>query len=405
MNGWRFTIQAIRLKIKPMSNPIPLRPTHAVVNLSQLQRNVEAIRQKVTPAKILVMLKANAYGHGIDGVAPYIQPYVDAIGVAVLDEGIHLRKIGITKPVLVAGGSLPAHIPYYIENDLTLTVSSSEVLEAAEAAARAAGRSLKVHLKVDTGMERAGVRWYEAPSFLEQSLRCAHLEIEGIYTHFANSETLERPDMQHKIGFSYASKQLERFNEVLRYYDRLGLPTPPLRHAANSAAILNLPESYFDMVRPGVMFYGVYPDEDVLRSVRIAPALTWKSQVVYSKLTLPGNPVSYGSLWVSDHPVHTVTIPVGYADGYFRRMSNQPEVIVNGKKYRQVGRICMDQCMLNLEDDEASLGDEVILLGTSASTGETVRAEDLAAWAGTNTYEVMTNISARVPRVFVQDGD
>jgi alanine racemase len=388
-----------------MSNPILLRPTHAVINLSQLRSNVEAIRQKVTPAKILVMLKANAYGHGIDGVAPYIQPYVDAIGVAVLDEGIHLRKIGITKPILVAGGSLPAHIPYYIENDLTLTVSSSVVLEAAEAAARAAGRSLKVHLKVDTGMERAGVRWYEAPSFLEQSLDCAHLEIEGIYTHFANSETLEPGDMQRKKGFSYASTQLERFNEVLRFYERLGLPTPPLRHAANSAAILNLPESYFDMVRPGVMFYGVYPDEEVLRSVRIAPALTWKSQVVYSKLTLPGNPVSYGSLWVSDHPVHTVTIPVGYADGYFRRMSNQPQVIVNGKKYHQVGRICMDQCMLNLEDDDASLGDEVILLGTSASTGETVRAEDLAAWAGTNPYEVMTNISARVPRVFVQDDD
>ncbi len=382
---------------------IPLRPTHVVIDLSQLRRNVDAIRTKVFPAKVLVMLKANAYGHGIDGVAPFIEPFVDAIGVAVLDEGIHLREIGITKPILVAGGTLPEHVPYYLEHDLTLTVSSLEVLQAAEAVGLAAGKRIKAHLKIDTGMERAGVRWYEAGAFIEQSLACRHVEIEGIYTHFANSETLETPEMERKSGFSYASTQLQRFNEVLSYYEKRGLPTPALRHAANSAAILNLPESYFDMVRPGVMFYGVYPDDDVLRSVPIAPALTWKSQVVYSKLTLPGNPVSYGSLWVSDHPVTTVTIPCGYADGYFRRMTNQPKVIVNGKKYQQVGRICMDQCMINLEGDSARLGDEVILLGQASPGGESIGADDLAAWAGTNSYEVMTNISARVPRVFKTD--
>jgi alanine racemase len=388
-----------------MSNTTPLRPTHAVINLSQLRRNVEAIRARVFPAKVLVMLKANAYGHGIDGVAPYIEPFVDAIGVAVLDEGIQLRQLGIKKPILVAGGSLPEHVPYYIEHDLTLTVSCAEVLEAAEAVSRSQHKRLTVHLKIDTGMERAGVRWYEAEPFLEQSLQCRHIDIEGIYTHFANSETLELPQMERKTGFSYASMQLQRFNEVLSFYDKRGLPYPRIRHAANSAAILNLPESFFDMVRPGVMFYGIYPDEEVLRTVSIAPALTWKSQVVYSKLTLPGNPVSYGSLWVSDHPIRTVTIPVGYADGYFRRMTNLPYVLINGKKYRQVGRICMDQCMVNLEADDAKLGDEVILLGTWASTGETVSAEDLSSWAGTNSYEVLTNISARVPRVFIQDAE
>lgn len=380
----------------------PLRPTHLVVNLSQLRRNVEAIRAKVRPAKVLVMLKANAYGHGIDGVAPYIEPFVDAIGVAVLDEGIHLREIGITKPILVAGGTLPEHVPCYLEHGLTLTVSSPLVLDAAEAAAEFAGKALKVHLKIDTGMERAGVRWYEAEPFLEHSLRCKHLDIEGIYTHFANSETLETPEMTRNEGFSYASTQLERFNGVLSFYEKRGLPRPRLVHTANSAAILNLPESYFDMVRPGVMFYGIYPDPEVLPSVQISPAATWKSQVVYSKITLPGNPVSYGSLWVSDKTVRTVTIPCGYADGYFRRMTNQPQVMVNGRKYQQVGRICMDQFMVNLEADQAEVGDEVILLG-QASSGEQIRAEDLAAWAGTNPYEVMTNISARVPRVFVTD--
>lgn len=381
---------------------IPLRPTHLEVNLSQLRRNVEAIRAKVHPAKVLVMLKANAYGHGLEGVAPFIAPYVDYIGVAVLDEGIALRAMGITKPILVAGGTLPGHVPYFLEHDLTLTVGSLAVLEAAEAAGAAAGKPLRVHLKIDTGMERAGVRWYEAEPFLEQSLRCRHLDIEGIYTHFANSETLETPGMVKTAGFSYASDQLERFYELLRFYEKRSLPAPRLRHTANSAAVLNLPESYFDMVRPGVMFYGIYPDREAQRSVEIHPAATWRSQVVYSKTTLPGNPVSYGSLWVSDHPVQTVTVPCGYADGYFRRMTNQPRVLVNGRKYRQVGRICMDQFMVNLEADSAGVGDEVILLGQAAS-GEAIWAEDLAEWAGTNPYEVMTNISARVPRVFVTE--
>ncbi len=380
----------------------PLRPTHLVVNLSQLRRNVEAIRAKVQPAKVLVMLKANAYGHGLDGVAPFIEPYVDTIGVAVLDEGLHLREIGIKKPILVAGGTLPEHVPYYLEHDLTLTISHPKVLEAAEAAAQTARKPFKVHLKIDTGMERSGVRWYEAEAFLEQSLRCPHLDIEGIYTHFANSETLETPGLEKKWGYSYASDQLARFHEVLRFYEKRGLPRPRLVHAANSAAILNLPQSYFDMVRPGVMFYGIYPDQEALRTVAIAPAATWKSQVVYSKISQPGHPVSYSSLWVSDHPVRTVTVPCGYADGYFRRMTNQPQVIVNGKKYQQVGRICMDQFMVNLEADQAEMGDEVILLGKAAS-GEQIWAEDLAAWAGTNPYEVMTNIAARVPRVFIQD--
>ncbi|GAB4493089.1 MAG: alanine racemase [Anaerolineales bacterium] len=382
----------------------PLRPTHLVVNLFQLRRNVQAIRARVHPARVLVMLKANAYGHGIDGVAPYIEPHVDYIGVAVLDEGIHLRGLGIKKPILVAGGTLPEHVPYFLEHDLTLTVSHPAVLQAAETAAASAGKPLKVHLKIDTGMERAGVRWYEAESFLEQSLRCQNLDIEGIYTHFANSETLETPGMEKKWGFSYASDQLARFHEVLSFYEKRRLPRPRLVHAANSAAILNLPQSTFDMVRPGILFYGIYPDKDALRTVEVVPAAIWKSQVVYSKISQPGHPVSYGSLWVSDHPVRTVTVPCGYADGYFRRMTNQPKVIINGKKYQQVGRICMDQFMVNLEGDNAELGDEVILLGKAAN-GEQIFAEDLAQWADTNSYEVMTNISARVPRIFVKDDE
>ncbi|MCL5611278.1 MAG: alanine racemase, partial [Chloroflexi bacterium] len=227
---------------------------------------------------------------------------------------------------------------------------------------------------------------------IEKSLACSHLDIEGIFTHFANSES---PDLVH------ARLQLERFQDVLAIYEKLSVPHPPIRHAANSGAVLNLPESYFDMVRPGVMFYGVYPEREIKRALDVRPALTWRSQVAFSKVTRPGRPVSYGSLWQAESPARIVTVPCGYADGYFRRMTNQARVIVNGKKYPQVGRICMDQFMVNLGEDDARVGDEIILLGEAAS-GERIKVEDLADWTGTNEYEVMTNISARVPRVFVE---
>jgi alanine racemase len=164
--------------------------------------------------------------------------------------------------------------------------------------------------------------------------------------------------------------------------------------------VLQFPESYFDMVRPGLMIYGIYP-RGVARSVEIAPALTWRSRVAYSKLTQPGRPVSYGSLWQAQAETRIVTIPCGYADGYFRRMTNRAQVIVNGKKYPQVGRICMDQFMVNVGDDNAQIGDHVLLLGESGS--ERVTVEDFAEWMGTNEYEVLTDISARVPRVYVTE--
>lgn len=363
-----------------------MRPTYLEINLPQLRKNLEAIRTHVAPAKVMPMVKANAYGHGVEGIAPFIEPYVDYFGVALVEEGIYLRQLGIRKPILVAGGTLPEQIPLFIQHDLILTASSRELLASAEAAAESANQSLTAHLKIDTGMERVGVHDYEAEPFLEQSLKCKHVLIEGIYTHFANSED---PQLTH------ARQQLERFQEVLNFYERRSLPTP-MRHMSNSGAILQFPESHMDMVRPGVMFYGVYP-VGVEHTVEIAPIHTWRSRVAFSKITLPGRPVSYGSLWQSEVPTRIVTIPCGYADGYFRRMTNKAQVIVNGKKYPQVGRICMDQFMVNLGDDDAQVGDEVVLLGKG------ITAYDLADWMGTNEYEVLTNISARVPRVYVNE--
>src|SRR5271157_403862 len=364
-----------------------MRPTYLEVNLPCLKQNLENIRAHVAPAKVMAVLKANAYGHGVDGVAPIIAPYADYIGVAIVEEGIHLRELGINKPILVMGGTLPEQVSLFVQYNLILAASSTELLDAAEQAAQAAKKKLKAHLKIDTGMERTGVHEYEAETLIEKSLTCSHLDIEGIFTHFANSES---NDLTH------AKLQLERFQEVLYVYEKRSIPHPRIRHAANSGAILQIPESYFDMVRPGVLFYGVYPERNVKKTVDVKPALTWRSQIVYSKITQPGRPVSYGSLWQSNVPTRIVTIPCGYADGYFRRMTNRAQVIISGKKYPQVGRICMDQFMVNVGNDDTKVGDEVILLGDG------ITAEDFADWAGTNEYEVMTNISTRVPRVFIK---
>jgi alanine racemase len=373
-----------------MSN-LPSRPTYLEVDLNRLKQNLENIKAYVNPAKVMAVLKANAYGHGIDGVVRFLAPYTDYIGLALVEEGIHLRNLGIKVPILIMGGSLPEQVNLFIENDLILTVSNAELLETANTLAGEAGKKLKVHLKIDTGMERIGVHEYESEPFLEKSLSCSHLDIEGIFSHFANSEV---PDLSH------GKLQLERFDEVLSFYEKHSIQRPSIRHMANSGAILQIPESHMDMVRPGVMLYGVYPGRDVKRTIEVKPVLTWHSKVAYSKITKADRPVSYGSLWRSTSPTRIVTIPCGYADGYFRRMTNKSVVIVNGKKYPQVGRICMDQFMVNLSDDEAKVGDEVILLGESKS-GEQITTEDLAEWAGTNEYEILTNISARVPRVYI----
>jgi len=362
-----------------------MRATYLEVNLTQLRKNVEAIRAHVAPAQVMTMIKANAYGHGVSGVAPFLEPFVDFFGVAIVEEGILLRELGIKKPILVAGGTLPQQVVQFAEYDLMLTGSSIGLLDVVEEVSRLTQKRIKVHLKIDTGMERVGVHEYEAEPFINHSLRLKHVDVEGIYTHLANAE---EPDLVH------ARLQWERFQEVLRIYDRRSEPLPPLRHMANSAAILQFPESYFDMVRPGLMLYGVYP-KAVAQTIEVGPALTWRSQVAYSKITQPGRAVSYGSLWQAEAETRIVTIPCGYADGYFRRMTNQAQVIVNGKRYPQVGRICMDQFMVNVGMDDAGVGDEVVLLGDGISV------HDLAEWMGTNEYEVLTSISDRVPRQFV----
>lgn len=376
-----------------ISNNGIVRPTHAEIDLDRLTANYRAIAHYVAPAKVMAVLKANAYGHGLVEVARHMEtlgtPY---LGVAVLEEGILLRESGITTPILVLGGILGNQIPKFLRHDLTLTASSVEKLQQIDAAAQEMGTTAKVHLKIDTGMERIGVHYYSAETLLTTAVHCRHCFVEGIYSHFANADAAD---------LSYSHLQLERFHQVLSFYEAQGIARPPLRHIANSGGILQLPQSHFDMVRAGILLYGVYPSDEAIRTVAVQAALTWKSQVVYFKVIQPGHPVSYGSTWQSDHMVRAVTVPVGYGDGYFRAMSGKAEVILHGQRYPVVGRICMDQIIVNVEWDSAYNGDEVILIG-AAENGTAITCEDLALWAGTIPYEILTNINTRISRVYKQ---
>lgn len=369
-----------------------LRPTHIEVDLARLAANYRVIAAHVAPARVMPILKANAYGHGLVPVARLLEqvgaPY---LGVAYLEEALRLRQEGIRAPVLVLGGIVGSQIPRFLEHDLTLTASSLDKLQAIDECARAFGRRARVHLKIDTGMERIGVHWYSADKLLAASLRASHVEVEGIFTHFANADQTE---------LSHARLQLERFLEVLRFYERHSLPVP-LRHAANSGAILQLPESRLDLVRPGILLFGASPAAEVPLTLPVRQALRWVTRVVFFKVVKAQHPVSYGSRWAPSAQTRVITLPVGYGDGYARAMSGKAELIVRGRRVPVVGRICMDQIMADIGDGSAYNGDEVVLLGEA--DGLSIRIEELAAWANTIPHEALTSINTRVPRVYRGD--
>ncbi len=370
-----------------------LRPTQVTVDLDVITANHQAIKARAGDTKVMYILKANAYGHGLVKIAQHLEIQgVDYLGVAYLEEGIMLREAGVTTPILVLGGIIGDQIPAFIEHRLTITASSISKLAQIEAAAKSMGKKAIAHLKVDTGMERIGIHYYSAMSMLEAADGCIHTQIEGIYTHLANADEVDQ---------SYTRLQIDRFSEVLLHYkDR---SERPMIHIANSGGFLQVEDSITDMVRVGLLLYGIYPSEHLTSLIKVHPALSWTTRVVYFKVVKPGHPVSYGSTWQSDKETRVVTLPVGYGDGYFRAMSNKAKVLIRGEAYDQVGHICMDQTMINIGDGTAYNGDEVVLLGQQGHQSITV--EELATWAGTIPYEILTNINTRVPRIYYNKAD
>ncbi len=371
-----------------------IRPTRVEVDLGALGANLSAIREHVGPAKVMPILKANAYGHGIVEVGRHLDALgVDALGVAYLEEGETLREAGVRAPILVMSGVVGRQIPRFLASDLTITVPSVGKLEQVQDAAVSVGVRAKVHLKFDTGMGRLGQNHRTAMRLLEAGEAAADVDVTGVFSHFATAD---------EADLTFSRLQLERFMGIVGWYERNGLPVPT-RHIANSGAILQVPDAHLDMVRPGILLYGVYPSRECARSVAVAPALTWRTQVVFFKVVRAGDPVSYGATWVPTRDTRVITLPVGYGDGYARANSNVAEVLVGGIRQPVVGRVCMDHTMVDLGPDGTAYDeDEVVLIGRQG--GEEISAAELASRSGTIPYEVLARIGARVPRVYTRPG-
>ncbi len=370
------------------------RPTSVKIDLTAIRHNFESLQQISGDASLMCILKANAYGHGLIQVATFLQKLnAQYFGVAYLEEGIMLREAGIKTPILVMGGIIGDQIPLFLEYDLTITASSVDKLRLIESCAQEIEKVAKVHLKIDTGMERIGIHYYSAKSLIEASLECKHTVIEGVFSHLANAD--ERDDQ-------YSQLQIERFEKVLDLYPSFQ-KRPKYIHLSNSAGIVSLPSARYNMVRAGIMLYGISPSVAITEqtSLDLKPALSWTTRVVYFKVVKPDHPVSYGSKWSTPKLTRIITLPVGYGDGYMRAMSGKTQIVLRGKKYPVVGTICMDQLMVDIGWDRGYNGDEVCLIGGTEENAITV--EDLAKWAGTIPYEILTNINTRVPRQYIND--
>lgn len=365
------------------------RPTRIRVDLDAISHNLRAIRAQVR-VPVMGIVKANAYGHGLVPVARHLQAQgVDQLGVAFVEEGIALRRAGITVPILVLGGMFGPQLTQFITNDLQLTVSSLDKLRQAEAAAEQMQRKAVIHLKIDTGMERIGVHSYSARALIEAALASRWCELKGIYSHLACADDPASP---------VTALQVERFLEACAHIERAGAPMP-LRHLANSGGVLHAPDTWLDMVRPGIALYGVLPDPLSRPAIALRPALSLLSQVVYFKVVQAGRAVSYGGAWQAPVDTRIVTVPIGYGDGYPRALSSRGEVLIRGQRHPIVGRICMDQFMVDLGPQGTAYNeDEVVLIGAQGS--QCIRVEEVAQAANTIAYEILTGLNERIPRQY-----
>jgi alanine racemase len=367
------------------------RPTIAEINLNAIRNNVQRIYQRVHPAEVLAVVKADAYGHGAIPVAQTaLSAGASQLAVALLEEGSELRRAKIAAPILVLGGFFEKQIDNFLANDLQFTLYDLRLAEIVSRRAQALGRIAQAHVKIDTGMGRVGLLPNEAIETILAMAKLPYLELVGLCTHFASSDSHDK---------NYAHRQLEQFKSLvqqLTYYD--------LRfkylHAANSGAILDLPQSYFNLVRPGVMMYGYYPSNETSESIPLEPAMTLHTQILHVKRVPAGTFISYNSTFQTREATTIATLPIGYADGISRRFSNNFEVLVRGRRCPLVGRVCMDQIMVDLSDiQDVQAGEEVVLLGKQGD--EEISIYEWCRRLETIPYEVMCGVSRRVARIYV----
>jgi alanine racemase len=371
----------------PNKNAIGYRPTWAEVDLNNLEHNFKKVKSLLhSETKILVTVKADAYGHGLIPVASrLVSCGVDYLGVASIDEGIKLRRAGIKIPILLLGLILKEDIEPLFTYRLIPTICDLRMALALNRHAAALRQRIPVHIKVDTGMGRIGVLAGDAFKLVEDIYKLKHIQIQGIFTHFPLA------DLDRK----FTSKQINLFNKLVGDLKKSGIDIP-LVHAANSVGLISHRNSHFTMVRPGLVIYGLYPKQNL--GINLKPVLSLKTRVVFIKKVGPEVGISYGLTYLTKRSTHIVTLPVGYGDGYPRNLSNLAWLLIGGRRFRVSGRICMDQIMVDVGNFKPEIGAEVVLIGKQGKQKITV--EELADLSGTISYEIVCGLGSRIPRIY-----
>ncbi|MCG4761839.1 alanine racemase [Fusicatenibacter saccharivorans] len=366
---------------------------YAEISLEAIGHNIREVKKRLPEGvKLLGVVKANAYGHGAVPVASYLENQVDYFATATIEEAVELRENGISAPILILGYVSPSQYGDLVEYDITQTIDSYAQALALEKEAARQNRKAKAHLAVDTGMTRIGFQVTEHDA--DEAAKIAdlpHIELEGMFTHFSCADQEDK---------TYCSVQMEKYDKMTALLAERGV-TIPLRHICNSAGIMEFDDHRFEMVRSGIITYGIYPSEEVKKErLDLIPALSWKSHVIHVKEVGPGIGVSYGATYVTEKPMTRIaTVSAGYADGYPRALSNQGCVLIHGKKAPIIGRICMDQMMVDVTDiPDVQVEDVVTLVGTDGD--ETITIEEIANPAARFDYEMLCDISSRVTRVY-----
>jgi alanine racemase len=368
------------------------RPTVAEIDLDSLAHNYQQIRSRVHPrAKVLGVVKDNGYGHGAVFIARELERLgVDLLGIAFADEGIELRDGGIKKPILILSGIYEKEIDKVLEYNLIPMVFDGEIGRSLSDEAKRRKRRVAVHLKFDTGMGRLGVPVEGAPTFIEEIKGLSNLIVDGVASHFS------------MVDEGYTRAQLKAFREVVELCRGEGIK-PTYWHISSSAPTIDFPDSWFNLVRPGILLYGSYPNTEHTDRIALQPVMRLRTAIEFLKRVPAGTRISYGGTYITQRESLIATLPVGYGDGYNRLLSNRGEVLLRGKRVPVIGRICMDLTMVDATDVEgASVGDEVVLMGGQG--GDEIRAEEIAEKIGTISYEVLCMVGKRVPRVYMRSG-
>lgn len=375
-----------------------IRPVWAEIDLDNLAHNIKEVR-RVTKKDALVtaVVKANAYGHGsIMAAKTFLENGADRLAVATLSEGIELRKAGIKAPILILGYTPESQAKIAIENDIIQTVYTYENAKVLSNIAKSINSTAKVHIKIDTGMSRIGFKVEEKTiDEIVKISKLSNLYMEGIFTHFAKADEKDK---------TFTEKQFEKFQWVIDELEKKDIHIP-IKHVSNSAGIIDLPQYNLDMVRGGIMIYGLYPSNEVRKDrVSLKPAMKLKAKISNLKVVPKGTGISYGQIFITNKESKIATIPIGYADGFTRLLTSKGEVSIKGNRAPIVGKICMDQCMIDVTDiPDVEIGDEVILFGDGKDNSPHI--DEIAKKLGTINYEIVCMVGRRVPRVYIKNGD